>query len=79
MLAAIVETRALIETVVASIVAGVGVTTVFAVAIWGAARFAELSRDERPLAAGGAAALTAFALVATLAGVALGIVAMTSK
>jgi hypothetical protein len=79
MLATIVETRSLIETVIASIVAGVGVTTVFSVAIWGAARFVELSRDERPLAAGGAAALTACALAATVAGVVLGIVAMTSK
>jgi hypothetical protein len=77
--ATIVESRALIETVVASIVAGVGVTTVFAIAIWGAARFAELSRDERPLAAGGAAVLTACALAATVAGVVLGIIAMTSK
>jgi hypothetical protein len=79
MLATIVETKDLIETVIVSIVAGVGVTVVFSIAIWGAARFAELSRDERPLAAGGAAALTALALVATLAGVVLGIVAMTSK
>jgi hypothetical protein len=77
--ATIVETKSLIETVIASIVAGVGVTTVFAIAIWGAARFAELSRDERPLAAGGAAALTACALVATVGGVVLGIVAMSSK
>ena len=38
---------------VASVVAGVGVTFAFSVAIWGVGRFAELSRDERPLAAGG--------------------------
>lgn len=79
MLATIVETQSLIETVIASIVAGVGVTTIFSIAIWGAARFVELSRDERPLAAGGAAALTAFALAATVAAVVLGIVVMTSK
>jgi hypothetical protein len=79
MVATIVETKALIETVIASVVAGVGVTTIFAVAIWGAARFAELSRDERPVAAAAAAAVTACALAATVAGVVLGIVVMTSK
>ena len=42
---------------VASLVAGVGVTFVFSIAIWGVARFADLSRSERPLAAGAAAAL----------------------
>jgi hypothetical protein len=79
MFATIVETRSLVETVIASVVAGVGVTTIFSIAIWGAARFAELSRDERPLAAGGAAALTACALAATVAAVVLGIFVMTSK
>ena len=55
MIAAVVETEELLETVIASVVAGVGVTVVFSVAIWGAARFADLSRGERPLAAGAAA------------------------
>ena len=45
--------RSCCETVVASLIAGVGVTVVFSIAIWGAARFADLSRGERPLAAGG--------------------------
>ena len=47
MLAVVVETKELAETVVASIVGGVGVTVVFSIAIWGAARFADLSRGER--------------------------------
>ena len=55
MVAVVVETKELLETVVASLVAGVGVTVVFSIAIWGAARFVDLSRSERPLAAGGAA------------------------
>lgn len=79
MIAVVVETRELLETVVASTVAGVGVTLVFSVAIWGFARFADLSRSERPLAAGAAAALAAVALATTLASVALGIVIMMSK
>jgi hypothetical protein len=77
--AVIVETKELLQTIVASLIAGVGVTVVFSVAIWGTARFADLNRNERPLAAGAAAALAAFAAVATLASVAYGIVVMTSK
>ena len=56
MLATIVETQDLLETVAASVIAGVGVTIVFSLAIYGATRFADLSRDERPVAAGTAAA-----------------------
>jgi len=55
MIATLVEGKELLETVVASVVAGIGVTFVFSVAIWGVARFADLSRNERPLAAAGAA------------------------
>jgi hypothetical protein len=78
-MAVVVETKELLETVVASVVAGVGITVIFSVAIWGIARFADLSRNERPLAAGAAATLAAFAGLATLATVAFGIVIMSSK
>lgn len=78
-MAVVVETRELLETVLASVVAGVGITVIFSVAIWGVARFADLSRNERPLAAGAAAALAALAGLATLAAVAFGIVIMTRK
>ena len=65
---------------VASLVAGVGVTFVFSIAIWGVARFADLSRSERPLAAGAAAALAALALVGDRwPRSSFGIVVMTSK
>ena len=79
MLAVVVETKELVETVVASLVGGVGVTVVFSIAIWGSARFAELSRGDRPLAAAGAAAVAMLALAATAASVVLGIIVMTSK
>jgi hypothetical protein len=79
MLAVVVETKELAETVVASLVGGVGVTVVFSIAIWGTARFAELSRGDRPLAAAGAAAVAMLALAATAASVVLGIIVMTSK
>lgn len=78
-MAVVVETRELLETVITSIVAGVGVTVIFSVAIWGVARFIDLSRGDRPLAAGAAAGLAGLALLATLGSVVYGIVIMTSK
>lgn len=79
MIATLVEGKELMETVVASVIAGVGVTSVFAIAIWGVGRFVDLSRDERPLAAGGAAAAAALALAAVIAAVVFGIIVMTRK
>lgn len=78
-MAVIVQTEELLQTIVASAIAGVGATVAFSVAIWGTARFADLSRNERPLAAGAAAALAGLAGLVTLAAVVYGIVVMTSK
>ncbi|HUC06656.1 MAG TPA: hypothetical protein VMR96_01085 [Solirubrobacterales bacterium] len=78
-MAVVVETKELLQTVIASVVAGVGITVVFSVAIWGVARFADLSRNERPIAAGAAATLAALAGLVTLAAVAFGIAIMSSK
>lgn len=79
MIATVVQTRDLVETVIASFVAGVGVTAVFSAAIWGGARFVDLNRGGRPLAAGAAATLGILALLATAAAVTIGILVMTSK
>jgi hypothetical protein len=79
MIATIVESKEMLETIVASLLAGVGVTFAFSVAIWGVGRFADLSRGERPAAAAVAATVTALALVVVGAAVVFGIVAMTSK
>jgi hypothetical protein len=79
MLAVLVETEELWQTVVFSAGAGIGVTVVFSIAIWGAARFIELNRGNRPVAAGGAAMVTLVGLAATFGAVALGIVVMTSN
>lgn len=76
---AVVEGKEMAQAVIASVVAGVGVTFVFSVAIWGAARFVDLSRGDRPLAAAAAAALAGLALFVTAAAVVVGIVVMTSK
>lgn len=79
MLATIVETQDLLETVAASLIAGVGVTIVYSIAVYGATRFVDLSRDERPLAAGAAAAIALLAFLASIAAVVFGLIVMTSK
>lgn len=78
-IAVMVETEELLQTVIASVIAGVGITAIFSVAIWGAARFVDLSRDERTLAAGAAAALGLLALTVTLAAVVVGLIVMTGN
>jgi hypothetical protein len=77
--AEIVETKELVQTVVFAFVAGVGVTLIFSVAIWGAARFVDLSQENRRLAAGGAALTAMIALLAVLAAIVVGVIVMTSK
>jgi hypothetical protein len=78
-LATVVEWGALLKTVVGAFSAGVGVTLVFSVAIFGAARFADLSRDGRPVGAAAYFALSIVALAAVAAAVAIGIIVMTTK
>jgi hypothetical protein len=78
-MAVIVESKELLETIAASLVAGIGLTTVFSIAIWGAARFVDLSVAERRVAAAGAAAVGIAALVLTLAVTGFGIAVMMSK
>ncbi len=79
MIATIVRTDELLQTVAASLVAGIGVTFLFSVGIWGAGQFTELSRGERPLAATAAALVAALALLCVAGAVITGIVVMTHK
>jgi hypothetical protein len=79
MLATVVETGDLLRTVAASLIAGVGVTLIFSITLWGAVTSVDLNRAERPLAAGFAAALAVAGLLATLAAVVIGVVVMTNK
>ena len=51
MLSAFIDTGALAKTVAAAFVAGVGITLIFSVALYGAARFAEMGREGRNPAA----------------------------
>jgi hypothetical protein len=78
-IATVVETKELLETVIASLVAGVGVTATFSFLILGAARFAEHRRDERPVAAAAFGALATVSFLATVAVIVLGMFVMLSK
>ncbi len=79
MLTAFIDTGALAKTVAAAFVSGVGITLIFSVAIYGAARFGELGREGRSSAAilhGTLAAIAGLAFVATIV---VGIIVMTTK
>ena len=78
-LATVIDTGALLKTVAAALVAGVGVTLIFSLAILGATRFAEMNRDGRPVAAASFGALAIVALAAAAAAVTIGIIVMASK
>jgi hypothetical protein len=79
MIATIVETRELWQAVVAAGGAGVGVTFLFAVGIWGSGQFLELSRSDRQVAATAAGIVSLLAFAAVGAAVVVGILVMTQK
>jgi predicted small integral membrane protein len=79
MIATLVEGKDLWQTVVASVVAGIGVTFLFSLGIWGSGQFLELSRNDRQVAATAAGLVAALAFVAVAAAVIIGIVVMTHK
>lgn len=79
MTATVVETKALLDTVIVSMVAGIGITAVFAILIFGVTRSADMVRDERPVLAAAAGGLAVLALVVVTAAIVLGIVVMTQK
>ena len=79
MLATIVDTSALWQTIVAAFVAGVGTTLVFSLAILGVARLAEANRQGRSFQAAVFAGLALLGLLATAAAIAFGVLVMTTK
>jgi len=79
MIATVVETKALLDTVLASVIAGVGVTTVFAILIFGVARSADMVRDDRPVAGAAAGGLAVISFLVVTAAIVIGIGVMTSK
>lgn len=78
-LGAIVDTGDLLEVAWVSLVAGIGVTASYGVAILGATRAVDLSREGRPGEAAMFAVLLVVALAAVGAAVVFGIVVMTQK
>jgi len=78
-IATIVHTDELLQTVAASVVAGIGVTFLFSLGIWGAGQFAELNRNQRPVAATAALVVGGVALAGVGAAIVIGIIVMTSK
>lgn len=79
MIAEIVHTDELLQTIAASLVAGLGVTFAFSVGIWGAGQFTELSRAERPVAATAAAVIGAVGILCVAGAIVVGIIVMTHK
>jgi predicted permease len=78
-IATIVHTDELLQTIAASLIAGIGVTFLFSVGIWSAGQFTELSRSERPVAATAVAIVGTVALLGVAASLVTGIVVMTHK
>ena len=79
MLGSIVDWETLGEVAVFSLLAGVGVTLAFSLAIVGATRMVEMRRDGRGVEAGAYAALMIIGLAASGAAVVFGIIVMTTK
>jgi len=78
-LGAAVEWGDLLKVVWTSLVAGIGVTIAFSLAIVGGTRFSDRRRDGRAVEAGMFGVLMAVALGACAASVVFAIVVMTSK
>lgn len=79
MIATIVDTQALWETVAGAFVAGVGTTIVFSLAILGTSRFSDANREGQRFQATVFGALAVLGLLATAAAIVAAVVVMTSK
>ena len=77
--AEIVNVRSLWETIVAAIIAGIGITVVFSLAVYGFSRAEEMRHADRPSTAAAITAVGILGLAGALAGVALGLIVMTNK
>ena len=80
MIATVVETKNLLETVAASLIAGIGVTAAFSIVVFGITRSADMNAvEERPLLATAAGSLAVLAGAVVVAAIVFGIVVMTAK
>ncbi|CAN5568912.1 hypothetical protein BH10ACT11_BH10ACT11_15850 [soil metagenome] len=78
-LATVIDTKALGETVLAALLAGIGVAITVSLAILGVTASVEASRDHKRLEAGAYAALGIFGFLATAAAIVFGIIVMAAK
>jgi hypothetical protein len=78
-IAEVVDLGGLWNTVLASLVAGMGLTVAFSIAVLGAVRFQELRRAGQPWAAAAFGALGAVGLLVVLAGIVVGLAIMLEK
>ncbi len=78
-LATIIEVTEMLDTVLYSSLAGIGITAVFSVAIYGAVRYADFTSENRQAAAFGAAVLAVIGIALSLAVVIAGLVVMLRK
>lgn len=78
MIATIIDTKALLQTVGFAFGAGVGVALSFSLAILGATKLSEVGRD-RPVEGWAWAMLAIAGLCVTIAAIVFGIVVMTAK
>jgi hypothetical protein len=79
LLETIVDTTALWQTIVYALIAAVGVTLIFSLAIRGVAKFGDHNRDGRVLAAALSGALAIVGLLATATAVVVAVIVMTTK
>ena len=78
-MATIVDVDVLLEVVGAAFAAGIGITAIFGLVIYGGTRFADLRRDGNSLGAAAFATFAAAGLAAFVAAVVFGILVMTNK
>ena len=78
-LATLVDTKALRDVILWAFSAGIGVTAVFALVIYGSTRFADMRREGNTAGAALFGALAVVGLAVVTASVVLGIVVMTRK
>jgi hypothetical protein len=79
LLGTIVDTTALWQTIVYAVIAAVGVTLIFSLAIRGVAKYGDHSRDGRVLASTLSAALAVVGLLATATAIVVAVIVMTTK
>ena len=78
-MATIVDVDVLLEVIASAFVAGVGITAIFGLVIYGGTRFADLRREGNRVGAAFFAAFATIGFAVFAASVVIGIIVMTNK